>query len=176
MLHSSVCISSAPTSCLVVRYLDGLIKESRKLQIHKPKESGLAKFGCAAGQKCSLRWEYRRDNDSRVTIMVSWTLSGRLPRLTKKRKTRFLVHQTDFGDDKLSGNERRITVAWFINFENVFCSKISPPTIPSNAPHFYHQTLARISAEARLSNIVTTVRERQPFSPKPRLNFEIFCS
>ena len=48
MLHSSVCISSDPTSWLVVRQMqrartqrtvDGLITQSRKLQIHQPKES-----------------------------------------------------------------------------------------------------------------------------------------
>lgn len=160
MLHSSVCISSAPTSWLVVRHArtharmqrtaDGLITDCRKLQIHEPKESVLAKSGCAAERSCSLRCEYRRIIDSRVTIMVSQTLPQKPWSLKKKNKTWFLVYQTDFGDDKLSGNERRITRTWFIHFEKFLFQN----QLAHNSLH-YSALLSSDPADAHLPNILT---------------------
>lgn len=179
MLHSSVCISSAPTSWLVVRHArtharmqrtaDGLITDCRKLQIHEPKESVLAKSGCAAERSCSLRCEYRRIIDSRVTVTVSQTLPQKPWSLKKKNKTWFLVYQTDFGDDKLSGNERRITRTWFIHFENVFVPKSACPQFPPLLRTFIVRPSWCTFAEHSYS------RERQTFSPKWKLNFPTLC-
>lgn len=122
------------------RTADGLIAESRKLQIHKPKESAVAKIWL----RCRAKLQFA------PRIQTSHWQPGHSSGLPDVRTG--TVQPNEEKENMISP-----LLDWFCWWQALwkwkadhadlvyslwkkFCSKISSPTVPSTAPHFYRQT------------------------------------